>query len=71
MNFATYARMHAHARPPSLPLGCTQLIGGDLTERNAALCFVWSRLCVPAPYSERGEVRMVNLPFEGFLEAIW
>ena len=46
------------------------LIGYDLAERNAALCFVWSRLCVPQPYTERGELRLVGLPFEGFLEAL-
>lgn len=43
------------------------LIGTDLTERDATLCFSWSRMCVIDDRTERGAVRDINLPFEGFL----
>jgi hypothetical protein len=46
------------------------MIAEDLTERDAALCFVWSRMVVPNPYTEKGVLRSLHLPFEGFLEAI-
>ena len=45
------------------------LIGLDLSERDAALSFVWARTCVAEPYSEKGALRTLHLPFEGFLEA--
>ena len=46
------------------------LIGLDLSERDAALSFVWARTCVAEPYSEKGALRTLHLPFEGFLEAL-
>ena len=46
------------------------LTGYDASERNAALCFVWSRVTVVDRTKRNGAVRDTCLPFEGFLEAI-
>ena len=42
----------------------------DASERDAALCFAWSRMCVVNEITEVGNLRQENLPFEGFLEAL-
>ena len=47
-----------------------ELIGSDLSERLATLCFVWSRTLVVDPRCRSGAAREAGLPFEGFLEAI-
>ena len=46
------------------------LIGPDLSDRDANLCFSWSRMCTVDIYSDKGRVRELQLPFEGFLEAL-
>lgn len=46
------------------------LMGEDLTERDAKLAFIFSRMCTVEGHSVRGYVREVNLPFEGFMEAL-
>ena len=43
-------------------------IGVDVTERDARLCFCWSRMIVVDPRTARGAAREYALPFEGFLE---
>ena len=45
-------------------------LGPDLTKRDAALCFVFSRCCVVDARNEKGQLKEINLPFEGFLECI-
>lgn len=47
-----------------------ECIASDLTDRDATLCFIKSRVCVVDISTERGDVRAATLPFEGFLEAI-
>ena len=51
---------------------CTQvdLIQIDLTERDVAFAFTWSRMWVGRPYSAAGAIKNKHLPFEGFLEAL-
>ena len=44
------------------------LFDDDLSERQAALCFAWSRMCVIDTHSAKGRIKELNLPFEGFLE---
>jgi len=46
------------------------LLGVDLTERDAKLAFIFSRMCTVEGHSVRGYLREVNLPFEGFMEAL-
>lgn len=45
-------------------------VGTDLTDRDARLAFVWSRMCVIDNRSELSYLRDNQLPFEGFIEAI-
>lgn len=53
-----------------------KLVGPDLTERDAKLVFTWARMAVVGESSllgqlkERGDIKEVNLPFEGFCECI-
>ena len=46
------------------------LIAGDITERDAVMCFVNSRMIVINGWSDAGRVRESELPFEGFMEAL-
>jgi hypothetical protein len=54
----------------SLFLRRLRLLGDDLSERDAALCFVWSRTMLANPYerAEKAAVKETYLPFEGFVE---
>ena len=52
-----------------------QLLGSDLPERSATLCFAWSRTLVVDPRADKqgllsGRAKEAGLPFEGFLEAM-
>jgi hypothetical protein len=47
-----------------------RLIDVDVTDRDASMCFAWSRMCVVDETSERGRMQEMHLPFEGFLEAL-
>ena len=51
-------------------LRALNLIQADLTDRDATLCFVWSRMVVIDPRTRLGHLKESHLPFEGFLEAI-
>lgn len=44
-----------------------QFIGADLTERDARLAFVWSRMAVIDGLSPSGQLKDTSLPFEGFM----
>ena len=46
------------------------LINLDVTDRDAVLCFIMSRMAVVDSESERGQIKESNLTFEGFLEAV-
>jgi hypothetical protein len=46
------------------------LIDSDLTDRDAAICFVNSRMAVIDGESERGKAKENHLPYEGFLECL-
>ena len=47
------------------PVRALDMIGADLTERDATLCFVWSRMLVVDGWTEAGHLRESDLPFEG------
>ena len=47
-----------------------ELIDVDVSERDAAMCFAWSRMCVADETTIPGRMRDSHLPFEGFLEAL-
>ena len=51
-------------------LSALEFLGEDLTERDATLCFLFARMCVVDPRTERGVIKEESLPFEGFLEAL-
>ena len=51
-------------------LKAAAVTGADVSERDATLCYCWSRMCVIDERTEIGYLREVNLPFEGFVEAI-
>lgn len=51
-------------------LRATDLFAGDLTERQATLCFSWSRSIVEDETTPKGYCKDTCLPFEGFLEAL-
>ena len=46
------------------------LIGVDVTERDARLCFSCSRMVVVDGRTTKGNAKENNLPFEGFLEGL-
>ena len=46
-------------------LKALELISSDLTERDATLCFAWSRMLVVDGWSEQGRLKESCLPFEG------
>ena len=47
-----------------------ELIDADLTERDATLAFVWSRMRVVDEQTDLGRIKVTHLTFEDFLEAI-
>ena len=47
-----------------------KIVGGDLSERDALNCFIWSRMVVENAATVRGQAREHTLPFEGWLEAV-
>ena len=51
-------------------LRALEMMQDDLTDRDATLCFVWSRMCVIDPRTRLGHMKESHLPFEGFLEAL-
>jgi hypothetical protein len=46
------------------------LINADLSERDVAFAFTWSRMVVAQPYSAVGSIKNQHVPFEGWLEAL-
>ena len=46
------------------------LIGADLAEREAVLCFSWSRMAVVDSGTSKGRSKATRLPFEGYMEAL-
>ena len=52
-------------------LRACDIITADCSERDAAMCFAWSRMCVVDELkSDHARMRDSHLPFEGFLEAL-
>lgn len=45
-------------------------VGPDLSSRDATMAFVWSRMAVTDPHTDKGSIRARCLPLEGFMEAI-
>jgi len=50
-------------------LAALELIGDDLSSRDALRCFGWSRMAVTDYMSQQGNWKDSVLPFEGFMEA--
>jgi hypothetical protein len=48
--------------------GLGNMIGPDLTLRDAVLCFSWSRMAVIDELTVRGRLKATHLPLEGFYE---
>jgi hypothetical protein len=46
------------------------IVGVDVTEREAAMSFAWSRMCVIDECTKTGRRKESTLPFEGFLEGL-
>ena len=51
-------------------LHAMEIVGADLTDREAVMCFVWSRMAVADTTSLRGVIKDSSLKFEDWLEAI-
>lgn len=51
-------------------LHAAELISVDVSDREAVLCFGWSRPVVHDEQSAAGKVKATCLPFEGFCEAL-
>jgi len=51
-------------------LKALHLVGLDITDRDARLCFACSRMAVVDGATAKGGQKENNLPFEGFLEAL-
>ena len=51
-------------------LRAARLVGSDVSDREATMCFAWSRMTVIHAAKKGSEERDRSLPFEGFLEAL-
>ena len=61
---------HMHTDEWKLMLRWSEMLSADCSERDATMCFAWSRMCVVDETTERGRFRESHLPFEGFCEAM-
>jgi len=61
---------HMHAEEWKVLLRWSELLSTDCSERDAVMCFAWSRMCVVDETKPRGRLRETHLPFEGFCEAM-
>ena len=62
---------HLNLNEWKMLLRSVDIIGNDCSERDAAMCFAWSRMCVADELiSQHTKMRDTHLPFEGFMEAI-
>jgi len=51
-------------------LYAAELVGSDVSDREAAMCFAWSRMTIVDGSTQRGMEKESNLSFEDFLEAL-